>query len=323
MILVTGANGFVGSALIERLVTEGRSVKAASRGGRGNFPEQVVDLCIGDLGAMQDWGQALVGVEVVVHSAARVHVMRDRAAKPLEAFRRVNVDGTLNLARQAAASGVRRFVYISSAKVNGEVTSGQSIGRGLNERVGFFTEVDEPKPVDAYGLSKLEAEQGLRQIAAETGMDVVIIRPPLVYGPGVRANFAALLKAVRLGYPLPFGAIDNKRSLVALGNLVDFIVTCIAHPSAANQVFLVSDGEDVSTPELIRRIAERMGRPARLFPLPVWILHFGARLIGRADMAQRVCSSLRLDISKARRLLGWSPPFGLDEGLAHAIQGHV
>jgi nucleoside-diphosphate-sugar epimerase len=235
--------------------------------------------------------------------------MQDTATDPLAAFRTVNVDGTLNLARQAAASGVKRFVFISSVKVNGEST----------EPGHAFSEADAPNPQDAYGQSKHEAEQGLRQIAYDTGIEVVIIRPPLVYGPRVKANFAALMRAVQRGWPLPLGAVHNQRSLVALDNMVDLIVTCITHPQAANQTFLVSDGEDLSTPDLIRRMARAMSRPARLLPVPKSVLMAAATILGKRDMAQRLCGDLQVDISKARTLLGWNPPISVDEGLRRAV----
>jgi nucleoside-diphosphate-sugar epimerase len=235
--------------------------------------------------------------------------MHDTEADPLTAFHAVNVDGTLNLARQAAAAGVKRFVFISSVKVNGEFTLS---GRAFNE-------VDTANPQDAYGQSKHEAEQGLRQLSADTGMEVVIIRPPLVYGPQVKANFAALIRAVQRGWPLPLGAVHNQRSLVALDNLVDLIITCITHPLAANQTFLVSDGEDLSTPDLIRQMARAMNRPARLLPAPVWALKGGALLLGKGDAVQRLCGNLQVDISKARTLLGWNPPISVDEGLRRAV----
>ena len=231
--------------------------------------------------------------------------MNDKSADPLSAFRAANVALTTTLARMAAAAGVQRFVFLSSIKVNGEQTlPGHAFGAD-----------DICEPQDPYAISKLEAEQHLRQIAAETGMEVVIIRPPLVYGPGVGANFAALMQAVRRGLPLPLGAIDNRRSLVALDNLVDFIAGCIRHPEAANQTFVVSDGDDLSTPELIRRMARFMGKPARLISVPVWMLKAGAAMIGKQDRLQRLCSNLQLDISKTRTLLGWKPPLSVDEGL--------
>jgi nucleoside-diphosphate-sugar epimerase len=256
-----------------------------------------------------DWSIALEGVAVVVHSAARVHVMHDTEADPLAAFRAVNVEGTLNLARQAAAAGVKRFVFVSSVKINGESTQ---LGRA-------FTEVDLPNPQDAYGQSKHEAEQGLRQLSTDTGMKVAIIRPPLVYGPGVKANFASLMRAVQRGWPLPLGAVHNQRSLVALDNLVDFIVTCITHPQATNQTFLVSDGQDLSTTELVRGLAQAAGVPARLLPVPVWALQAGASLLGKGDAVQRLCGNLQVDISKARSLLGWVPPVSVEEGLRRAV----
>ena len=247
----------------------------------------------------------------MVHTAARVHLLRDGAADPLAAFRRVNVQGTLDLAQQAAAAGVRRLVFISSVKVHGETTA---LG------TPYFAD-DAPAPRDAYGSSKMEAEDGLRSIAATSGMEVVIIRPPLVYGPGVKANFQVMLRWLSRGMPLPLGAIHNQRSLVALDNLVDLIVTCTHHPAAANQTFLVSDGEDMSTTQLLRRLGQAMGRPARLIPVPPALLKAGAAMLGKPGLAQRLCGSLQVDITKTRQLLGWSPPISVDEGLRRAAKG--
>ena len=311
MILITGATGFVGKALVQRLLADDelrRLVVAVRRGGH-RWQEQVQPIVTGDLNSSTHWSIALEGVAVVVHSAARVHVINDTAADPLVAFRAVNVNGTLNLARQAAVAGVKRFVFVSSVKVSGESTSP---GRA-------FTEADAPNPQDAYGQSKYEAEQGLRQLSADTGIEVVIIRPPLVYGPGVKANFAALMRAVQRGLPLPLGVLHNQRSLVALHNLVDFIVICITHTEAANQTFLVSDGQDLSTTELVRGMAQAAGLPARLLPVPVWALQAGALLLGKSDAVQRLCGNLQVDISKARSLLGWVPPVSVEEGLRRAM----
>jgi len=313
-VLVTGATGFVGIALSSRLVDIGRfSVKAAVRRESCELQAKVEQIVTGELNPSLDWQETLVGVDAVVHLAARVHVMSDEAADPLVEFRRVNVEGTLNLARQAAEAGVRRFIYLSSIKVNGEQTiSGHS-----------FTEEDLPAPLDPYSVSKYEAEEGLRKLAQQTGMEVVMIRPPLVYGPGVKANFLAMMRWLHKGIPLPLGAIHNRRSLVALDNLVDLIITCIDHPAAANQTFLVSDGEDLSTTELLRRMGLALGRPARLIPVPVSLLTAGAALLGRRDMAQRLCGSLQVDISKTRTLLGWKPPISVDEGLRRTAQGFL
>ena len=308
-ILVTGANGFVGKSLSAELFGQGHTVQAAVRNKVAPI-ENVETTIVGEVNGNTDWSQSLAGVSTVVHLAARVHVMQDNSTDPLAEFRAVNVQGTLNLARQAAAAGVRRFVFLSSIKVNGEHTD---LGSPFNAD-------QTPAPQDAYGISKHEAELGLRGIAAETGMQVVIIRPPLIYGAGVKANFALLFRAVRHGVPLPLGlATHNRRSFVSLNNLVDFIITCIHHPNAANQTFLVSDGCDLSTTELLRRMGNALGKPARLIPVPVAVLEAGAALFGRRDVAQRLCGSLRVDITKAKELLGWMPPFGVDEGLRLTI----
>jgi UDP-glucose 4-epimerase len=276
-------------------------IRAAVRRRSSRLTDGISQLVTGELTQETQWAEAMAETRTVVHLAARVHVMREAAADPLTEFRKINVAGTLNLARQAAGAGVRRFVYLSSVKVNGEA--------------GGYTENDRPVPEDPYGVSKHEAEVGLLEIAAETGMEVVIIRPPLVYGPGVRANFRALARAVGRGLPLPLGAIRNRRSLIALDNLVDFILVCMTHPAAANEIFLISDGEDLSTPELVRRLARAMGRPARLIPVPPVLLLAAAALFGKREIATRLVQSLQVDISKARRLLGWSPPITVDEGL--------
>lgn len=314
MILVTGASGFVGSAVLRKLSTEdGVAVRGSVR--KPLVPNEAVAdvVCVGDLGAQTDWTGALRRVNGVVHTAARVHFMRETARDPLTEFRRVNVEGTAQLARQAAAAGVRRMVFISSVKVNGEAT-----------QPGHpFHADDAPAPSDSYGVSKLEAEQRLREISARTGLEVVILRPPLIYGPGVRANFRTMMRWVSKGIPLPLGAVRNVRSLVALENFVDLIALCLHHHAAAGQTFLVSDGEDLSTAELLRRLGNALGKPARLMPVPMALLELGAALAGRKDIAQRVCSSLQVDISKTRQLLGWEPPITVDDGLRKTAQGFL
>jgi len=309
-VLVTGGQGFVGKALAARVLAHGLTVRVSSRQKPPHSDHRIECVQTTDLSAQTDWLSAVQEIDAVVHCAARVHVMRDTEADPLTAFRGVNVESTLNLARQAAAAGVKRFVFISSVKVNGESTEP---GRA-------FTEADAPNPRDAYGLSKHEAEQGLCQFAVDTGMEVVIIRPPLVYGPGVKANFASLMRAVQRGWPLPLGVVHNQRSLIALDNLVDFIITCITHPKAANQTFLISDGQDLSTTELVRGMAQAAGVPARLLPVPVWALQAAGKLLGKGEAVQRLCGNLQVDSSKARRLLGWNPPVSVDEGLRRALR---
>jgi nucleoside-diphosphate-sugar epimerase len=309
-VLVTGANGFVGRALCAELAGRDYDVRGAVRNLCGVGDKNLTSIEVGDIGPATNWSRALEGEKAVVHLAARVHVMRDTEAEPLTAFRTVNVDGTLNLARQAAAAGVKRFVFVSSVKVNGEFT-----------QPGYsFAEVDVPDPQDAYGQSKHEAELGLRQLGAETSMEVVIIRPPLIYGPGVKANFSALIRAVQRGWPLPLGAVHNRRSMVALDNLVDFIATCLVHPQAGNQTFFVSDGRDMSITELLRALANVARIHARLVPVPVWALRTGAAVLGKGAVIQRLCGNLQVDIGKACNLLDWAPPISVDEGLRRTIE---
>lgn len=306
MIVVTGANGFVGRAILSRLVREQPgAVRAAVRSDQVPLPSSVERVSVGDLGSDTDWSSTVRDAGVVVHTAARVHVMRERDTDALTAYRRANTSATLALARQAAAANVRRLVFLSSIKVNGEQT-----GPGRP-----FTPSDAPAPTDPYAISKLEAEEGLRAIARETGLEVVIIRPVLVYGPGVKANFESMLRWLHRGLPLPLGAVRNARSLVSMDNLVDLVARCLVHPAAAQRTFLVSDGEDLSTPELMRRAADALGRRARLLPVPAPALEWGARLVGRAAAARRLCSSLQVDIGATRQLLGWSPPQSVDDAL--------
>jgi nucleoside-diphosphate-sugar epimerase len=311
--LVTGGSGFVGKPLCKELLGQGWQVVAAARSHYCQSPPGLEMAVVGAIGGETNWTDALRGTDVVIHLAARVHIMRDEAADPLAEFRVVNVQGTLTLARQAAKAGVRRFIYLSSIKVNGEQTlPGQA-----------FTEQDMPAPLDPYAISKYEAEEGLLKLAQQTGMEVVIIRPPLVYGAGVKANFLNMMRWLHKGVPLPFASINNRRSLVALDNLLDLIVVCLDHPAAVNQIFLVSDGEDLSTAELLHRMGVALGRPARLMPMPPSLLEAVAALLGKRDMAQRLCGSLQVDISKARTLLGWNPPISVDEGLRWTAQGFL
>lgn len=309
-ILLTGATGFVGGTLCDRLEARKALLRIAARGQTDAALQGRCEAVHARLDPDQDWSHALDGIETVIHCAARVHVMNDDTADPLREFRRINVDGTLQLARQAAEAGVKRFVFISSIKVNGESTvPGQP-----------FTAAQAPAPIDPYGVSKWEAEQQLRKLSAETGMEVVIIRPALVYGPGVKANFLNMMKWLYKGVPLPLGAIHNKRSLVALDNLVDLIVTCIDHPRAANQTFLVSDGEDLSTTELLQRTSRALGKLPRLLAVPAWMLETAAKILGKQSIAQRLLGSLQVDIAHTRETLGWTPPVSVDAALRKTAQ---
>jgi len=301
-ILVTGALGFVGRHVVEAISARGLAARLAVR---NPGPSDASMTMVGDIGPATDWSDALEGVDAVVHLAARVHVIHDGAVDRLEGFRKVNVEGTRSLAIQAARAGVRRFVFVSSVKVNGEATPGRA-----------FSESDTPRPEDPYGISKREAEDVLREIGGRSGLEVVILRPPLVYGPGVRANFLRMLRWVDRGVPLPLAAVNNRRSLIYAGNLVDAIVRCLEHPAAAGETFLVDDGEPVSTAQLLREIGIALGRPARLVSVPGPLLQAALKVIGRGDDAMRLLGDLVVDSSHLRRTLGWQPPFTRDEGLA-------
>ena len=308
-VLVTGASGFVGQALSTSLQRQGHDVVRVVR-----HTSLSGEVAVADLSERTDWTRILEsGFDAVLHCAARAHVMNDELASPLFEYRRVNVQGTVNLARQAAVAGVKRFVFISSVKVNGESTlPGQR-----------FNPSDVPAPQDDYALSKHEAEQALWQVAYDTGMEVVCIRPPLVYGPGVKGNFARMVQWIRQGAPLPLGAVHNSRSLIALDNLVDLLALCAnpeRSPHAANQVFLVSDGDDVSTTELLRRVALAYGVPARLVPVPASWLLGAARVLGKTAVAERLLGSLQVDAAKAYERLGWRPPVSMNEQLQKMAQ---
>ena len=300
-VLVTGANGFIGRALCDVLAASGRRVRQAVRMPVPSLPDA---MAVGDIGADTDWRTALEGVSGVVHLAARTHVLRETATDPLTEYRKINVSATKRLARSAAAGGVRRLVFVSSVKVNGEHTE---------ERP--FTEDGAPRPKDAYGVSKWEAEQALSRIAAETGLEVVVLRPPLVYGPGVKGNFLRLMNLVARGVPLPLGAVDNRRSFIYSGNLTGAIATALDASQAAGRTYLVSDGEDVSTPDLVRGLARALGVKPRLLSLPLAALGLGATLAGKRAEFARLTGSLQVDSSRIRRELGWEPRYSLARGL--------
>lgn len=307
-VLVTGANGFVGKALCRKLVDEGYGVRGAVRSEKSALPSGVEKIVVGDIDGNTDWSSALEGIDCVIHLAARVHVMRDESADPLSEFRKVNVEGTRKLAESAAAAGVRRLVYASSIKVNGEGTRSKP-----------YTEDDRPNPQDPYGISKWEAEKILHDISAETGLEVVIIRPPLVYGPEVGGNFIRMLQWIAKGIPLPLDSVDNRRNLIYVGNLANALMLCSVHPEAKGKTFLVSDTESISTPELIRRIASTMHISPRLFGFPVSALGLLGKITGKSAEFSRLAGSLEIDSSRIRGQLGWTPPFTLEEGLTETI----
>lgn len=299
-VLVTGANGFVGNALVENLRGRGHQVVAATRRSAGNT------VGVGEIDGATDWSGALQGCDAVVHAAARVHQMKEQAAEAETLYRRTNVEGTLNLARQSASAGVRRFIFLSSIKAMGEA--------------GHLSADARCHPEDAYGRSKLEAEEALLKLSAETGIDVVILRLPLVYGPGVKGNFLSLMRVVQKGVPLPLGSIRNRRSLLYLGNLVDIVALGLNHPAAPGRAFLPSDGSDVSTSDLIRGIAKAMGRKARLLPVPPSLMLLAAGLLGKAATAARLFGDLSVDSTPLFRDLEWRPPFRMEEGLKATAQ---
>lgn len=311
-ILVTGGAGFIGKALIDRLIRMDNYQPLASVRRITNLLPPLIQI-IHDVGPDTDWREALHGADAVVHNAALVHVSNDGSDKALQAYRNLNTHGTLNLARQAAMLGVKRFIYISSIKVNGECTK---LGKP-------FLPDDKPKPVGPYSISKYEAEVGLFEMSAITDMDVVIIRPPLVYGPGVKSNFLTMMQWLIRGIPLPLASIDNKRSLVAIDNLIDLIITCIEHPAAANQTFLVSDGEDLSTTELLRRLGSALGKPAILLPVPQNFVEMSMRVLGKGELVERLCGSLQVDMRSTQAILGWSPPMTIDLGLENTAQAYL
>ncbi len=344
-VLVTGANGFIGRALCKRMLADGYQARGAVRDGRQMtvLPSGVERTQIGNIGPKTDWSKALAGIDGIVHLAARVHVMHDSAADPLSAFRQVNVAGTERLAQQAAEAGVKRMVYLSSVKVNGEGSEDRacppSVWRGQKSELArrqsggvggqgsvskeFFSEKDVPDPQDPYAVSKCEAERVLREVAVDTGLEVVILRPPLVYGPGARGNLLKLQRLVSTGLPMPLASIKNRRSLIYVGNLVDAIITCLVHPKAAGETFLVSDGRDLSTSELIRLMAEAMGRKACLLPFPPSLLKIMGKLTGRSAEIERVVGSLCVDSSKIMLILGWKPLFTVEEGIRKTFANYA
>lgn len=299
-ILLTGYSGFVGSKVLSHFSEELDSIKCL-----GRSEPLTGEYVSGELNSTSVYAAALADVDVVIHCAARVHIMNDQSADPLADFREVNTAGTINLAEQALAAGVKRFIFVSSIKVNGEST----------ELDKPFTSNDKRCPEDFYGQSKSEAEELLLQLARDSDLEVVIIRPTLVYGPGVKANFASLLNLVSKGLPLPFGCItNNKRSLVSVSNLVDLIITCIEHPNAVNQVFLVSDDYDISTATMLRYMSQALNQPSRMLPIPLWCYSLAGKIFGKQDIVDRLIGSLQVDITHTKVTLGWAPPQSIEDG---------
>jgi nucleoside-diphosphate-sugar epimerase len=309
--MISGAGGFVGKALYAELLRRGQFVSAAVRSGN-SLTENTEVIIVGAIDSETNWADALRDVDVVIHLAARVHVMRDSATDPLAEFLQVNLHGTSNLARQAACFGVKRLVFASSIKVNGEQTSATQA----------FTELDEPNPHDYYSISKWQAEQALWRIAQETGLEIVVVRPPLVYGPGVKGNFAQMLAVVTKRIPLPLASVYNRRSLIYVENLVDALIACATHPVAAGQTYLVCDGEDVSTPDLLRQLGDAMRNPAHLLPFPTSWLRILGKLSGKSDQVERLLGSLQVDSGKIRRDLNWAPPYTLQQGLQATAESY-
>jgi nucleoside-diphosphate-sugar epimerase len=303
--LVTGATGFVGRFLCTRLLSSGWQVRGTLL--VSESPSVLISgvepVVVEPLGSDTPWSHALEGIDTMIHLAARVHIMDDAATDPLLEFRKVNTEGTMQLAREAVKAGVKRMVFISTIKVNGE------------ESVTPYTGDSLAQPSDPYGVSKWEAEQGLRQIEAETGLEVVVVRPTLVYGPGVKANFLNMMKVVVKGFPLPFASIKNKRSLIYIGNFVDSLATCASHPDAAGKTFLVSDSDDVSTSELIRKTARALQVKARLFSVPLPVMRLAGKITGKSAAVDRLTGSLAVDTTKIQQDLGWKPPFAMAQGL--------
>lgn len=310
-VLLTGATGFLGRGVLNRLIADGMyDVSAIVHNTDAMLPKGITRYALSDLSHNTDWSMALGDVRAVIHCAGLNNILNDNVSVCLAKYRQVNVEGTVLLARHALTAGVKRFVYVSSIKVNGETTLP---GKPFNAD-------DTPAPEDAYSISKKEAEDALLNLAKDTTMEVVIIRPPLIYGPGVKGNFALMMQLITKGCPLPFGAVrNNRRSFVALDNVVDLIVTCIDHPKAANEVFLVSDGEDISTAELFERLSMAMGRHVRLVSVPVGLIKFVSAILKKGDLARRLCSSLQVDICKTKELLSWQPPVSMEIGLQRTV----
>jgi nucleoside-diphosphate-sugar epimerase len=310
-ILLTGANGFVGQAIAQKISKiKNIDLSIAVRNVSANFIPHAKAHDIKTLDSNTNWEDALFKINIVIHTAARVHIMNETSNNSLAEFRKINVEGTLNLARQAIAAGVKRFIFISSIKVNGENT----------KKNKPFKADDKPAPNDSYAISKLEAEQGLLSLAATTGIEVVIVRPVLIYGFGVKANFLSMIRWLDIGIPLPLGGIKNLRSMISLDNLVDFLLTCLSHPAASGQIFLVSDGEDLSTPDLLRRTGQIMDKKVILFDMPTPLLKISAALVGKQAITKRLCNSLQVDITKTHNLLNWFPPYTIDQALKKTIE---
>lgn len=321
-ILVTGASGFIGSNLCKTLSEYGISARGSVRNlNLISANTNIEYVSIGNINLNTNWKNILIDVDCIIHCAARVHVMKEKKADLLEMYRSVNVDGTKQLAEQAAKAGVKRIIFLSSIKVNGECTDDLHRDINLSNYKKIFAYNDIPNPIDSYALSKFQAEKMLGEISSRTGLEVVVVRLPLVYGNGAKGNLARLIKLVKLGIPLPLGMIDNQRSMIGIDNLVDLLIRCIDHPEASGKTFLASDGEDLSTPELIKLIASSMGKKTNLFPFPISMLKFLGSVFGKREEINRLVGSLRIDNSYTKKILNWTPTVSVEEGIRKMVQG--
>jgi len=321
-ILITGASGFIGQSLIKSLFNSSRSVRGTIRSRNLFFSDAKTEyVFIGDINLKTNWRESLINIDCIIHCAGKAHAIKSKKNNLSKIYQSVNVDGTKQLAEQAAQAKVRRLIFLSSIKVNGEDTNNDIIIKFLNEKKNVFSHKDLASPKDHYAISKLEAENALWEISSRTGLEVVVVRLPLVYGYGAKGNLERLIKLVKSGIPLPLSLVKNQRSMIGIDNLVDLLIRCIDHPEASGKTFLASDKEDLSTPELIKLIASSMGRRTNLFPFPISMLKFLGSVFGKSEEINRLVGSLRIDDSYTKEILNWTPPISVEEGIRRMVQG--